>query len=367
MPTADSRMDLTRGRRMMNGQLEFNPHPVLRGGVIRRPGGAGRGVARVEYRPAAPPPGRLSWPSSRAGHPAPPTASTHDPAAASGFDRPQWRRGWRRAVQAVTAGLLRPGGDHGITEERALVARVRSRHRHPRVVAVLAGKGGVGTSTTAAATAMVLATLRHDPTALLDPRHGTGSLGLRLAGRPAPTIEQLTTAPPAGRAAAPLRINGSLDVVDGAPWHSPVAADRLGGTLDALRDSHALTIVDVGNHPADNTRLILGRTDQMVVVVGATRDAVESARVALSRVLSVAPVLLSSVVVAVPSVASSAGHGDPARLAAGLGVPERRVVAVPYDPALVHGGAIALREMRPATCTAFLRLAGMVADPDERT
>jgi MinD-like ATPase involved in chromosome partitioning or flagellar assembly len=309
---------------MMNRQPQPDHHPALRGSI--------RGVARVEYRtPEAVPEQR---------------------------DRPQWMAGWRRAVEAITAGLLRPGAAEAMSDEHALVARVRSRSRHPRIVAVLAGKGGVGTSTTAAATAMVLAALRHDSTALLDPRHGTGSLGVRLAGQPAPTIDQLT-----GPAPAPLRVNGSLDVVDGAPWHSPVTATRLSATLDALRDSHALTIVDVGNHPADNTRLILGRADQVVVVAGATGDAVGSARVALSRVRSVAPALLSTVVVAVPSVASRAGRGDPARFAAELGVPERRLVPVPFDPALVRGGAIALSEVRPATRTAFLHLAGLIADP----
>jgi MinD-like ATPase involved in chromosome partitioning or flagellar assembly len=269
-------------------------------------------------------------------------------------------------IQAVTAGLLRPGAADAMNEERVLVARVRSRPRHPRVIAVVSGKGGVGTSTTAAATAMVLAALRHDAIALLDPRHGTGSLGERLAGRAAPTIDQLTT-PSTGPAPAPLRINGSLDVVDGAPWHRPVDATRLGAALAHLRDTHALTIVDVGNHPAENTRLVLSRADQVVVVAGATHNAVESARVALLRVRSVAPGLLSTAVVAVPSVASGSGRGHQTRLADELGVPDSSVVAVPFDPALVSGGAIVLRYVRPATRTAFLRLAGLIADPGTPT
>jgi MinD-like ATPase involved in chromosome partitioning or flagellar assembly len=335
--------------------VELNRNSPLRSGVLRRPGGANRSVARTGY-PEPEPTAPAARPQPQPVAEPVPTASP-EPRP----NHPQWTYGWRRAVQVVIAGLIRPGAADAMNGEHELVARARSRPRQPRIIAVVAGKGGVGASTTASATAMVLAALRHDSTALLDPRHGTGSLGMRLAGRPAPTIEQLITA-------TPLRINGSLDVVDGAPWHSPVTATRLAAALDALRDSHALTIADVGNHPDDNTRLILGRADQVVVVASTTRDAIESTRVALSRIRSVAPVLLSTVVVAVPSVASRTGRGDPARLAAELlaaepAVPGWRVVPVPFDPALMRGGAIALREVRSATRTAFLRLAGLIADP----
>jgi len=270
---------------------------------------------------------------------------------------------WRRLAD----GLLRPGAAEAMRRERDLVARIRGRCTAPRVVSVLAGKGGVGTTTAAAAIGLVLAALRHDATALVDPRHATASLGRRLAGQPAPTVDGLAVRERGRPATVPLRVAGALDVVDGAPWHRPVRGDVLTATLDELRDAHAFTIVDVGTHPTDNTRLVLGRTHRAVVVTTPTAQAEEAVRVALLRIRAVVPDLLGTVVLAVAGLTPRPDTRAPDRLAATLGLPPARIVAVPYDPALRGGGALDPARLRPATRIAFLRLAGLVVDPGEPT
>jgi MinD-like ATPase involved in chromosome partitioning or flagellar assembly len=274
---------------------------------------------------------------------------------------------WERIGRAVAAGLVRPGAAEAMDRERALVARVRARQREPRVVTVVAGKGGVGTSTVATAVATVLAALRHDTTALLDPRHGTGSLGRRIAGQPAPTVAQLGARVRGHPATAPLRVHGSLSVVDGAPWHAPVRGAQVTALLDELREAHTFTVVDLGNHPSDNTRLILGRTHHVVVVTTPTVDALDAVRVALLRIRSVQPDLLGTVVAAVPSLHPRVDRGAVARLRDGLGLPADRTVRVPYDPALAGGGPLVADALRPGTREAYLRLAALVAHPGEPT
>jgi MinD-like ATPase involved in chromosome partitioning or flagellar assembly len=271
--------------------------------------------------------------------------------------------GWRRAARAVTFGLVTPGAAVAVERERALTARVRARRRAPRLTAFVAGKGGVGTTTTAAGVSLTLAALRHDATTLVDPRHGTGSLGRRLAGQPAPTVAQLADSRPGLPGLDPLRVRGALGVVDGAPWHSPATLAELSALLDRLRDGCGFAVVDLGNDVSEVADSVLVRADQAVVVTTSAHDAVESTRVALLRVRQIEPRLIGTAVVAIACLTASQHRRTARRLRAALGLPEQRIVAVPFDPVLAAGGPVEPARLRPASREAFLLLAGFLADP----
>ncbi|HZN19757.1 MAG TPA: hypothetical protein VFB84_16475 [Micromonosporaceae bacterium] len=270
---------------------------------------------------------------------------------------------WHRGVRAVTFGLLQPGAAEAVEQERMLLARVRTRRREPCVVAFVAGKGGVGTTTTAGGVALTLATLRTDDTTLADAHHGAGSLAGRLGGPPAPTVTQLTDQEPGRPPVSPLRVRGVLGVVDGAPWHSPVPRARMVQALEKLRQENAFTLTDVGNDTSDSGHAALTQADHVVIVTTASQDAVESVRTALGRIRDTGPHRLGSLVIAVACLTARAHRRTARRLRAGLGLSAHRLVAVPFDPALAAGGRFEPAQLRAATREAFLRLAGYVADP----
>jgi MinD-like ATPase involved in chromosome partitioning or flagellar assembly len=271
--------------------------------------------------------------------------------------------GWRRAVRAATFGLLQPGAAAAMDAERRLVARARTRRREPRMVAFVAGKGGVGTTTTALGVALTLAALRTDLTAVVDARHGAGSLGRRLAGRTAPTVAQLTEHRGPQPPLEPMRLYGSLGVVDGLPWYGPPPGGQLVQLLDHLREQFTFTLTDVGNDVGGAGQSVLGRADQVVVVTTPSHDAAAAANTALGRVYQVDPYRLTSVTIAVVCVSARQYRRAARSLRDELGLERNRIVPVPYDPQLAAGSAVEPKLLRPATREAYLRIAGFLADP----
>lgn len=271
--------------------------------------------------------------------------------------------GWRSVVRAATRGLVEPRAAAAVEHERQLVARVRLRMPEPRVVVFVAGKGGVGTSTTAAGVAMTLASLRGDAAALVSARSGAGSLGQRLAGQPAPPVPALTGG--GGAAPPPLWVHDRLAVVDGSPWHSPTPAGSLVALLDLLRARHPLTLVDAGNDLGEPAGAALDRADQIVLVTGASQDAVAAARTALSRVHRSDPFRLATVVVAVVCLSERQHRRTARRLRAELGLQANRVVPVGFDPWLAAGDRLYPARLRPATRQAYLRIAGLAVQPGQ--
>lgn len=270
--------------------------------------------------------------------------------------------GWRRVARAVTLGLVQPGAAAAIEHERQLVTRARIRRPEPRMIAFLAGKGGVGTTTTAAGVALTLATLRNDTTALVSARSGTGSLGYRLHGQPAPPVPALVGAEPSQE---PLWVYGNLAVVDGSPWHTPTPRGSLVQLLEDLRGRHPITVVDVGNDLGESAQGALGRADQVVLVTSASQDAVAATRIALSRVHQVDPFRLATIVVALTCLSERQYRRTARRLRTELGVAGPRVVPIAFDPWLAAGDRLDPARMRSTTREAYLRIAGLVVEPGD--
>jgi MinD-like ATPase involved in chromosome partitioning or flagellar assembly len=267
--------------------------------------------------------------------------------------------GWRRAVRAVTRGLVEPGAAAAVEYERQLVARVRIRRPEPRLVAFLAGKGGVGTTTVAAGVALILASLRADTTSLVSARSGAGSLGQRLLGQLAPPVPALVD----GELPPPRWGPDRLAVVDGPPWHSPTPPGVLVTLLEQLRDQHPHTIVDIGNDLGEPAEAALARADQIVLVTSASQDAVAATRTALSRVHQIDPFRLATVVVAVTCLSEHQDRRTGRRLTTALGMQAARVVPIGFDPWLATGDRLDPARIRATTRSAYLRIAGMVVDP----
>jgi MinD-like ATPase involved in chromosome partitioning or flagellar assembly len=261
---------------------------------------------------------------------------------------------WQRLLRAATLGLAHPGAAEAMDRERLLVARVRARCAEPRVVGFIAGKGGVGTTTTAAGVALTLGALRTDGTVLVGARHATASLGHRLAGQPAPSVGDLVTRT-GGTPTGPLPVSAALDVVDGPAWGRPIPPTVLVAALEGLRRQKAFTVADVGDDALMNGYAVLDRADQVVLVTTASPDAIEATRHVLARLGPAA-----RPIVACACVTPWQSPRTARRLRGVFGVPDERIVVVPYDPALAAGGPLGLAELRPATRESFVCLAGLV-------
>lgn len=269
-----------------------------------------------------------------------------------------------RAVRAVTFGLVQPGAAAAMERERELVARVRTRRREGRTVAFIAGKGGVGATTTALGTALTLAALRTDLTAVVDARHGTASIGRRLAGRSAPNVVDFQQRPEDGGVQAePLLLDGRLGVVDGLPWYGPAPGKRVVQVLDHLKDRFTFTLADLGNDIDWAGSSVLARADQTVVVTTPYRDAAAMTRTTLGRIYRLDPQRLDTIVVAVVCLTARQFRYTARRLYEDLRLDPERLIPVPFDPHLVTGDAIQPHLLRPATREAYLRIAGVIASP----
>ncbi|GAA2873687.1 ATPase [Actinoplanes cyaneus] len=273
-----------------------------------------------------------------------------------------------RAVRAVTFGLVQPGAAAAMDQERDLVARVRTRRREGRTVAFIAGKGGVGATTTALGAALTLAALRTDLTAVVDARHGTPSIGQRLAGRAAPTVADCQPQPGhGGSPAGPLMLDGRLGVVDGLPWFGPAPGRQVVQLLDHLKERFSFTLADLGNDIDWAGQSVLARADQTVVVTTPYPDAAAALRTTLGRIHRLDPQRLDTIVVAVVCLTARQFRHTARRLYAGLGLGPARLIPVPFDPYLARGELLRADLLRPATREAYLRIAGAVADPGQAT
>jgi Flp pilus assembly CpaE family ATPase len=263
--------------------------------------------------------------------------------------------GLRRGLRAVITGLADPGVAAATDRDRQLLARIRTRQREARLVAIVGGAPRSGTTTTTIGAAQVLDAIRRDTTVVIDARYGAASIGRRLTG--APPITDHNGLP---LTREPLQLSGSPG---DATWYAKPVDQQFTDLLDRLRGQFAFTLVDVGAEFLATGEAALRRADQIMVVVAANRDAVSHAKAGLGRVYSADPARIATVVLAVVGVDPSDQKGTVRQVSSELGVPLDRIVHVPFDRALA-GGAFDPTKLRPATCEAYLRLGAGLAQPD---
>lgn len=253
------------------------------------------------------------------------------------------RTGGATAPPGALSRLL-PTGTAQLAREREWSATVSRNPVTHRVVACVAGSGGVGTSTVAAGLALTVAALRPGEVALAGAGTGAASLGLRVAGVTAPSAAQFATG-----TAEPLRSSG-LSVVDGAPWDTPLTRPTLVRLITDLREDCAFAVLDVGNDAGETGHGALARVDGVVVVTTDAPDAMASAERTLARVRDIDPARARDAVAAVVALRRRRRRVTPQTLLA-------RTVNVPWDPGLDGGAPLHIDGLRPRTRAAFLELA----------
>jgi MinD-like ATPase involved in chromosome partitioning or flagellar assembly len=239
-----------------------------------------------------------------------------------------------------------------LARERAWSAAISRRPAASLVVAFVAGKGGVGTTSAAAGLALTVASLRPGDVALADIRNGTASLGLRVGGVAAPHAAAY-----AAGTVEPLRAGG-VTIVDGAPWDTPLTRPTLARVIADLREDHLFTVLDVGDDAGDISHGALARVDRVVVVTTGAADAVAGARRTIQRLHGIDPARAGAAVVVVTGVGRLGRRGRPGQVALPTAP---HVVQLPWDPALDLGADLDVERWRRATRAAYLELGAAIS------
>lgn len=262
-----------------------------------------------------------------------------------------------RLARAITYGMVTPDAAQAADREREMVSRVRSRQSEQRVVAFVAGKGGVGTTTVAIGVGSVLAALRDDATTLVSLRPGTPSIGLALAGSPAPNAREFARE---DSDASPLRLDNGLRVVDGPRWGTPVRRGDVPRIVDRIGQQSTFMLCDVGNDAGEAGHSLLGRADQIVIVSGPGSDGIDASRVAAERVADIDPYLLDAAVYVVVCPRESA-HRQVVRRMREQMPDGARIVSLPPEASLAEGASFDPAAVGAGTRLAMIDVAGLVA------
>nr|WP_157080090.1 MinD/ParA family protein [Thermobifida cellulosilytica] len=292
----------------------------------------------------------------------------------TGGRRSSMTSGWRRAVESVTFGLIRPGGSRAERRRQELISRacthvVGGHHR----VAVLSLKGGVGKTTTTAALGSTLASLRGDRVLAVDANPDRGTLSDKLQLETPATIRDLLNEKDTISRYADIRAFTSQ-----APSRLEVlASDQDPAVSEALSEYdyrevsrivehfYSITLTDCGTgllHSA--MRGVLGLADQIIVVSTPSVDGARSASATLDWLDAheYGALVRGAVVVLSMVRRNHRSNVDLQRLEEHFASRCRAVVRVPWDPHLEEGAEIHLERLQPATSDAYLELAAVVGE-----
>jgi putative peptide zinc metalloprotease protein len=322
--------------------------------------------SRSPQAPTAPPPPMPAW-----GPPLPSSATIFtEEAMLRPRARPPEGR-WRRAVYALSGGIVNPGPSHAEEARRAVIARVKAPFAGSRRIVVLSRKGGAGKTTTTLMLGHLFASHRGDRVVALDANPDAGSLGHRVRKQTANSVTDMLAANGSLERYSDIRAYTSqapsrLEVL--ASDDDPRITQRLGQddyhrTVELLDRHYNLILIDTGTGILDAAiQGVLMEADQLVVVLP---PALDGARVAAGTldwlVQHGRGSLVRSTVVAINAVPKDVlveldqvEKHFAARCAA--------VVRIPWDPVLAAGAATLPEELRPSTCAGYLNLAAAVAD-----
>lgn len=314
----------------------------------------------------APPPGQ---PLLRRAVGAPQAASSPAPARPGETEESQQDRqqprvllpdGWARAVRAVTFGLLSPGSVAAAERERVLLARVRTPLGHPRRVAVLGAKGGVGTTTVTALLGGVLGGLRHNRSVALDLSGPRGDLHGRLGASNPPDLSSPAVlnaeVVPTGAGHLPVEVLCAPPVRRALP--PPETIQRLLTRLDA---EHGFSLLDLGDQPESaHAAMALSVADTVVLVTSRTPDSVSAAREMLRFVEATAGPAVIERCLVVQTALAPAPRAEPPTLTPMGSFPLR------FARTLAEGGPIRPGALTSSFREELLAVAGAVASQPPR-
>jgi MinD-like ATPase involved in chromosome partitioning or flagellar assembly len=272
-----------------------------------------------------------------------------------GIAPPKPTRSW---LKALTLGLVTPDAAEAAGNERFLLGAVRTRQSERRVVALHAGKGGVGTTTIALGVGMALAAVRDDHSVLLDVRTGTPSLAALQGQAVAPNGRDLVQA---GSELEPRRLAGGLHVVDSVGWGAPLRRAETVPLLERLGRDFAFTLVDVGNDSGQAGGAALARSDQTVIVTSVGHWGLAAAQMASIRLRDIDPYAVQRAVYVVVCTNDKGYRRVHREVMQQLANGPVRVVVVPPDASLRSGTPFDPSAVSTATREAMLEVAAAVA------
>jgi putative peptide zinc metalloprotease protein len=280
--------------------------------------------------------------------------------------------GWRRFVYDLTGGMIRPRLSRSERARVEQLSLIRTLVTHPRRIAVVSRKGGVGKTTTTLMLGHTLASERGDRIVAVDGNPDAGNLGYRVGGveRGEASITDLLSEMETVERYADMRRYATqtptgLEVLtsDDDPQISTALGEQEYAAVMSLLDRfYNLVLVDTGTGILDSAvQGILDGTDQIVLVVAPSLDAARAASQTLDWLTEHGFVELVETAVTVINQVRRSALVDIGRIEEHFWDRCGATVRIPWDQYLEAGAETELADLRPATREAYLQLAAEVA------
>jgi MinD-like ATPase involved in chromosome partitioning or flagellar assembly len=298
-----------------------------------------------------------------------------DAAGGSGTTRSGRRppvSGWRRAVYALTGGLVNLGESPSDRRRRELTARINHPLQGCYKIAMLSLKGGVGKTTVTATLGATFASLRGDRVIAVDANPDRGTLSQKIPLETTATVRHLLRDAQRIRRYTDVRAYTSqgpsrLEVL--ASEQDPAVSEAFSEqdyrrTVTLLEHFYNIVLTDCGTGLMHSAMYgVLGLADSLVIVSSGSIDGARGASATMDWLDAHGHGdLVKNSVAVINSVRRSAGHVDLDRVAEHFAQRCRAVVRIPFDSHLEEGAELDLDRLSPATRTALLELAATVAD-----
>ncbi len=280
--------------------------------------------------------------------------------------------GWRRAVSAMTFGLIKPGPGAKQVRAEEQIRRIRASLLDVYVVAFVNSKGGVGKTTMAVAAGNAIARERGDRVIVVDVDTDLGNLSARFHenGGPKANIEALSSLQNAGSyqnvRVFTVQNDDRLEML--SSQNDPRSSYRLNSqdfesAMRILRAHYNVILLDCGTSITSNLFPAIAKQVNCLVVVssndapglnGAWRTLAWLQAHGFSR-------LLPRTVIAINANSGDKPAIDMKDVEAKFREQVQEVVNVPYDTHLHEGGFIDFPRMGKKTRKAVMELAGSIA------
>lgn len=280
--------------------------------------------------------------------------------------------GWRRAVFSATGRAVNLGPGPQERRRLELEERLRTPIMGSRRIVVMSRKGGVGKTTMSLAIGSTFASLRGDRVVAVDANPDAGNLAHRVARPNDRTITDVLTDLAGIQTYSQLRtytsqaIESRLEVIasdDDPRIGMALGRDDYHSLIGLLDRFYNLIVLDTGTGILDSANQgLLAEADQLVLVLRAGVDGGRAAALTLDWLDEHQDgELVSQAVVVINAVRR--GVGAPiAPIVEHFERRCRRVVLVPWDPALELGSETSLSALRADTRAALVEMTAAVAD-----
>ncbi|KGN31297.1 hypothetical protein N802_04205 [Knoellia sinensis KCTC 19936] len=280
--------------------------------------------------------------------------------------------GWRRAVYVVSGGSVNPGLSPAEQRELDIESRLRAPIRGSRRIVVMSRKGGVGKTTMTFALGSTFAGLRGDRVIAVDANPDAGNLAHRVAEPNERSITDVLRDRESISSYAQLREytaqadESRLEVLasdDDPKIGMALGRDDYHDLIDLLDRFYNLIVLDTGTGILDSANQgLLSDADQLVLVLRAGVDGGRAAALTLDWLdQHENSTLVANAVVVINAVRK--GVGAPIEpIVDHFSRRCRRVVTIPWDPALEVGAQTHLSALRPITRNSIVEMAAAVSD-----